>query len=67
MAWIGTQSTVSTWSVGMEDIQRKVRGRGIYITGKLVLMWKYVNLLANRTVMYIGTTVDYGNCIVLDL
>ena len=36
------------------------------ITCKLVPMRYYVYLLANRTHMYIGTTTDYGNCIMLD-
>ena len=65
VAWIGTRSTVSTWSAGMEDIQRKMRGRGMYLTGKVLPMMQYVYLLENRNDMYIGTTVDYGNCIVL--
>ena len=50
----------------MEDIQRKMQGRGMYLTGKVVPMMEYVYLLENRTDMYIGTTVDCGNCIMLD-
>ena len=36
------------------------------IAGKLVPMRQYVYLLANRIDMYIGTTMDYESCVVLE-